>query len=377
MSTYRQNESLYHDARQPLSLGCTGCPEFGLCGGLHIVEGLFDCRSFCKCPDPDECSYVCPRNLEKFINYAQEVYGYSLDNTPRCAVIAPPTLPYVVPHVFNRSSRTGRLKSEAVSVPLSRLFDRQTGEAKFSTKEEVAKAFGFEPGAALIINGVGNDQPIEDYWTHRRATHLPEKLAQLRPALMTGPNYSVFLNVPRWDNLHNMKRIAICWSELVTAGIPTALHLNARTDQDWQRWTDFVAERDEVRSLAFEFKTGAACYKRGNYHAKKLCKLAKRAGRDLQLVVRGGYNHLKEFNDAFGQVIFINTSSFMKTISRQRLEWYPGGKKRWRAERTPDFSSLDGLLQHNIETFARMASFQRSSGKSSSLGVSRAGGSQR
>src|SRR5207249_4165551 len=51
---------------------------------------------------------------------------------------------------------------------------------------------------------------------------------------------SMFLDVPRWDNLHNMKRIALCWSELVSRGLPTSLHLNARTDRDWERWIEFI-----------------------------------------------------------------------------------------------------------------------------------------
>lgn len=355
MSTYRQNESLYHDARQPLSLGCTGCPEFGVCGGLHTGEGLFDCRSFCTCADASACQYVCPRNLEDFVNRWQEVGGYGFENVPRQKALPVPCLPYVVPHVFNRSRRDGRLASEAVSVPLGRLFDHRTGEAKFSKKEEVAEAFGFDPSADLMINGVGDDQPIEDYWTHRRKMHLPERLALLQPALVTAPNYSVFLNVPRWDNLYGMKRIALCWSELLAADVPASLHLNARTDHDWERWTAFVVEREEVRSIAFEFATGAACNARGNCHTEKLCALASAAGRDLQLVVRGGYKHLKEFNRAFSQVVYINTTSFIKTIKRHRLDWHPSLKRLWHPAKTARGASLDALLQHNVDSFARMA----------------------
>jgi len=36
-----------------------------------------------------------------------------------------------------------------------------------------------------------------------------------------------------WED--NMKRIAICWSELASCGIAASLHLNARTDRDWER----------------------------------------------------------------------------------------------------------------------------------------------
>jgi hypothetical protein len=75
--------------------------------------------------------------------------------------------------------------------------------------------------------------------------------------LVTAPNYSLILNVPRQDNLHNMKRIALVWAEFMAGGVACALHVNGRTPYDYMRWRDFVAERPEVRHIAFEFGTGA------------------------------------------------------------------------------------------------------------------------
>lgn len=357
MSTYRQNEPLYHNAQQPLSLGCLACKEFGVCGGLHTRASLFDCFSFCKCSDRSTCQYVCPRNLEDFVNRTLEVGDFGFENIPRIDPFAYPRLPSVVPHIYNRSRRAGRLIAEAVSVPLSTLFDHKTGAAKFSSKKEVAAALGFDPGATLVISGVGEDQVLEDYWTHRRAARLPEHLAALRPALITAPNFSLFLDSPRWDNLYSMKRIAICWAELVSEGIPASLHLNARTDRDWDRWIDFVGEREEVQSISFEFRTGAALLERASFHVEKLCLLASTVGRDLHLVVRGGYNYLKELAGAFSEVVFIDTTSFIKTVKRQRLDWYPGEKGNWRSARTPKMSPLDELLQDNVKTFTRMISY--------------------
>jgi hypothetical protein len=211
----------------------------------------------------------------------------------------------------------------------------------------------------LIINGVSEDQPIEDYWTHRRATALPESLGALEPALVTAPNYSVFTNVPRWDDMFSIKRIAICWSELVAARIPASLHLNARTDKDWQRWIDFVDEHKEVTSVTFEFATGAAVKERGRYHIQKLLLLAEKVHRDLQLVVRGGYIYLKELTDAFNEVVFIDTTSFIKTVKRKRLDWIPGEKKHWRSSLTVKNSPLDDLLKHNVRTYAAMVAFEK------------------
>src|SRR5262249_18450629 len=155
---------------------------------------------------------------------------------------------------------------------------------------------------------------IEYYWTHRKAAKLPYQLARIKPTLITVPNYSLFLAVPREDNLYSMKRIAVCWDELVRSGIPTALHVNARTDRDWERWTEFVAKRGEIQSIAYEFATGPACLERGKWHAQKLIKLANEVGRDLQIILRGGYYYLKDISEAFAETVFIDTSSYVKTM---------------------------------------------------------------
>jgi hypothetical protein len=151
-----------------------------------------------------------------------------------------------------------------------------------------------------------------------------------------------------------MKRIAICWSELVQAGIPTSLHLNARTDRDYERWTEFVAERDDVRSVALEYATGAAKQNRGEWHTEKLVALAAAVPRPLQLVVRGGQVHLDELYNAFSEVVFIDTTSFMKTINRQRLTRRFDGKADWQPAATPKAHPLDVMLAHNVLAFAKV-----------------------
>jgi len=265
--------------------------------------------------------------------------------------------------LYGSSCRVDHLNAEAVALPLEKLFDHANGRLKFSTKEEVARSFGFDPAASLLISGVGQDRLIEYYWSHRRAAEIPEQLSGLQPALVTVPNYSLFLGVPREDNLYSMKRIAICWSELVKNGVPTALHVNARTDRDWERWTAFIAEREEVRSIAYEFATGPACIERGKWHTEKLVRLASEVGRDLQIILRGGYYYLSHISSAFSEVIFIDTSSFVKTMKRQRLDWSSGEKKHWRSATTEKGEPLDELLQKNADTFRAMLSLQLQKGQ--------------
>ncbi len=96
----------------------------------------------------------------------------------------------------------------------------------------------------------------------RKTRTLLAALRALGVALITGPNYSMFTDEVRYNDMHAMKRIGMTWQEIVAAGIASAYHLNARTPHDYCRLANFIAARAEVTDVAFEFKTGAAWRKR-------------------------------------------------------------------------------------------------------------------
>jgi hypothetical protein len=173
-------------------------------------------------------------------------------------------------------------------------------------------------------------------------------LAAIEPAVVTAPNFSLFLNVPRENDLHNMKRIALCWHELTAAGIPAALHVNARTDHDWSRWAEFIRARSEVTTIAFEFATGARSKARGEWHVKQLVLLRERVGRDLALVLRGE-QLMKELTTAYPQIVHINTSPYVKTIKRYQAIQSLDGALAWRKSMTMIDEPIDGLLQRNVD----------------------------
>lgn len=154
--------------------------------------------------------------------------------------------------------------------------------------------------------------------------------------------------------MYNMKRIGLAWQELVAQGIHTALHVNARTDRDWERWAEFIKGREEVRAIAFEFATGGAVHEYGIYYVKKLIELADYAERDLQLVIKGGMEYVGQLRDAFPNLVFIDSTSFMKTIYRKRLNWRPGDKLTYSSKATQKDEFLDSLLSDNIKMMAKV-----------------------
>lgn len=344
----RADPDLWHEGDRPMQMGCLNCPEQALCGGLNVAAGIFDCLDLCKCTGPETCTnVVCPRNSSHFVARVREVGGFHFDipaspGTEECP------LPTYIPLLYGRSKRVGQLTTPAVAVPLHNLFHSRTGDLRFQTRSSLAKHFRFSPETRLVITGVAEDRQLEAYWSAGRAAHVSEALRQLSPDLVTSPNFSSFSDVPRWDNLQNMKRIALCWHELASAGIPTALHVNARTDRDWDRWIELLVAHPEIATIAFEFGTGAAARSRGEWHAEKLRYVRDRVGRPLRLVIKGGLAFLRILRISGASIVFVDSSAYMRTMKRRALVRSSAGRLRWRRTPTMVETPLDNLLQLNV-----------------------------
>lgn len=146
-----------------------------------------------------------------------------------------------------------------------------------------------------------------------------------------------------------MKRIAIVYAEFLEGGLPSALHVNARSDTDIDRWTSFVAERSEITHVAYEFTTGSGRAERRKIHARWLARLGRSVNRALTIVVRGGFEILPILTDAFESVVVLETSTFMKTMKRQRAVIGVKGELTWERAFTATDATLDDLFEHNIE----------------------------
>jgi hypothetical protein len=144
-----------------------------------------------------------------------------------------------------------------------------------------------------------------------------------------------------------MKRIAIVHQEFLNAGMPAALHVNARTERDWERWGEYVAGRPEITHLAFEFGTGAGWAGRIDWHADNLVRLGSAVGRRMHLVVRGGITILPRLLAGYDKVTWLETSVFVKTIHRKAAFLRNDGAVRWQHAPTKQNEPLDKLLNDN------------------------------
>ncbi len=334
------------EQHHPCSLGCVSCPELRVCGGLSIEAGLMSCLDLC-CRHPDSCDKPCRNNADYALR-VREVGTFALDSVPRAAVLEAPTLPPVVPVLFHGKRRMQRFGPDSVALPLYAMFGRRDGRVRFESHEALCAEYCIAAGTQIILTGTDKDPPLERWWGYEgQRRDIIRALKELGVAFSTTPNFSLFVDVPRHVDLHAIKRIGLVHEEFLAEGIPTALHVNGRSEADFRRWGAYVRARPEVTHLAYEFATGTGRAARRELHAEWLMRVAKDAGRPINLVVRGGIDLLPRLAPAFDQVTVLETWSFMKTVNRQRAVFRADGSPRWRRAPSAAGEPLDALFAAN------------------------------
>jgi hypothetical protein len=332
-------------------MGCSGCVDFGLCGGLHLDGGFLDCGELC-CNSPKTCKgQMCRFKMADFARRHTEIGGFDLERIGPAPVNPAEPFPIVVPMIYHGKSRRGCFYAPAIAVRLRDLYRKKTGEPRFASRAEFAAHFRVAETARIIVTGIDNDHHVERWWSlsEKRAAIIRNLRDDLGVDLVTVPNFSLPVDWPRWGDLYSMKRIGLCWHELAEGGLTVALHPNARTERDFERWQFFIAARPEVTHLAFEFTTGAGGPEQREKYAGKLAALARAAGRPMHLVVMGGQLVWPRLSVSFGSLTVLETSIFMKTQHRQRA--VPRGNRGHRFERivTAPGEPVDELMDVNAE----------------------------
>ncbi len=346
---FPQPQRLWDDAtRHAPSLGCPTCLERDHCGGIHTDAGILDCLDLCSCQDKSKCDMVCRFNPRLYVARMREVGGLGFENAPRVQVNDAPELPAIVPFVDHRYGRAGALDEPVIAISLYELVNLATGKPHVVSRTELAARFLIPEGARVVVTGVDKDDLIERWWELKERTEILAALKGLGVALVTTPNYSVLTDVPRTDNLHAMKRILLAWTEMAMAGLPSALHVNGRTQHDYARWAKLIVERPEIEILAFEFATGCGRGERIDWHVAQLCALADHVDRPLALIIRGGGRKLDVLRRHFNRVSLIDTESFSRAIRRRRAYLTETGRLKWAKFPTPEGEPIDDLLAHNV-----------------------------
>ncbi|MGE0382440.1 MAG: hypothetical protein AB7H53_09465 [Hyphomicrobium sp.] len=332
-----------------MALGCPSCRHRQTCGGLCVPASIIDCLDLC-CKNPNHCTRVCRNKPEQFIKQVREIDGFEFHNVPRAPARPIRLRSNIAPLIYHGSRRAQALNHEMFALRLPDLVNFKTAKLKVSDRATLCRAFGINPATQIILTGVNLDHRIEPWWSlGERRLPLIKAMASMGIDLVTTPNFSVVLDQPRTDDLHAMKRIAIVFSEFQEHGLACALHPNGRTDRDFERWAEFIANRPEISVLAYEFITGPGRAARKPYHLARLADLARSAGRGLDIVVRGDPSVIGYLRQYYRTVVYIETTAFMKTIKRQRAERIGNDRLLWTPCPTAPDDKIDELFTHNLK----------------------------
>lgn len=339
---------------QPIALGCFGCHLLPVCGGLRVDGAAIDCQRFCC--GKSNCEMVCFNAPRLYAKRLREIGGLTLDNIPRCEPVPFERMKGYVPLLHHAYSRSAEFPGHIVSLSLFELIDRDC-RPKYCSREEISKAFRILVDAKLVISGVHQDDLVERVWQSAHRAELISFLKACDISLLTCPNFSVYNNVPRTENLYNIKRIGLLSQEFLSAGLPTALHINACTDRDYERYTEFLVQRHEYQSISFEFITGARSPERMAWHVSKLNSVARHVQRPLQLVLRGGTNALHSLSAHFENILILDSDPLHKALHRQRMTFGNAGRISVSKNKLPKGFPVDELLIQNVEAASKEVDF--------------------
>lgn len=316
----------------PQLLGCPGCADASSCGGLHLHNGTatLTCMDHCRCDDASKCDFVCPKRPVNFARRVQEVRGFALDNIPRKPTPPPPNLPSMVTILEGQVAMRRPVELDYAAIPLTRALTGRGRTTRARTAEELKRDHGVHVSKGWVLTGIEDDRYVERSWGLANLHTTFKSMKKAGVVFATSPNYSLYLDSPRQDNLHAMKRIAWMWYAMNDAGLPTALHINGRTDYDFERWADFIAARPEVTSIAFEFLTGAKLGVDAERYIARLARLRERVGRPLLIVVRGAAGYARRLESVFEQVVWLDATPYFKATHRQEPEFGADDVLRYR-----------------------------------------------
>jgi hypothetical protein len=323
------------------ALGCQHCFAQEACGGFYH-PGNLDCLTYC-CNTPASCSYLCPRN-NKFLAIWRDTDG--LDINIKTLQQHDDQLPTYIPLVQHGSQRCGQLQVPFAAITTFSA-TRRDKATRDMLRDSVAlrQRYRLALTVPIILSSIAKDAKLERYWRDRHHHRIIDGIKSLAPAHVIAPNFSLFRDVPRFDNLANIKRSLLCAEELSAAGLSVIPYIAGITAHDWDRWAAFLREHHTIRMVCKEFQTGPSSNIKGAWHIARLEELQQRTGRALHLIAIGGRRHLPRLR-AFPHLTVIDSVPFMRTMHRRILN--TGG---WAPAPTPLNAPLDDLLAHNLTAY--------------------------
>jgi len=329
-----------------IALGCLNCIHLEECGGTFA--SVFNCFDLC-CDNPSDCKVLCPR-ADDFVSKYRDCGGITAGGAWKLCQNPPDILPRYVPMVQHWYRRRNPLNVPFVGIPMFSLVrNRDTYGPIAHSASSLKKQFKVVPESRVLLISIGADRRLEQYWKLRRSRSTPERLSELQVDFVVAPNYSMFLDVPRTDNLANRRRSLLCAEELSSVGCSVVPYVSAVTPHDWNFWKAFLREHSHISIVAKEFQTGPSNASIGRWHLENLLRIEDAIGRGLHVIAVGGRRQLPTLVRLSGFTL-VDSVPFMKTVFRRELV-RDRDRCRYVLRRTSRRETLDDLLARNINCY--------------------------
>jgi len=326
-----------------ISVGCWSCPLLKQCGGYTRRGGGWSCMDRCAGCDMSKCSVVCMKKPADFARAILEVGGFHFRDIPSLIGAAEP-MPRYVPVVQHPLDRIVPLEWAAIPLHALMHFERQAYVPRATTPEDLRSVFGLAPSTKIILVGPGKDRGIETYWRMHRVGDVANALARLEISVAIAPNYSMFLEDPRPQHLHNRKRSLIVAKTWSAAGLPVAIYPQAVTRADWEFHESFLRAHPEVSQVALEFQTGLANPERAASAFENFSRIQDRLGRRLHLFAIGASCYRDQLRKRFDSFTILDSTPFMKAMKRRAVAGV-GRRIGWERALGEDVANL---VLHNV-----------------------------
>lgn len=341
------------DLAGPVSASCHRCFLYKPCGGLRNHWPLLNCFDQFCCEDK-KCDNVCPYKPDEYRRRMWEIGGLRFDDIPplhQSTLI----LPRYVPMVHHGSRRSEALNTGIVALDPYMIFGLRAGRYHAVLNEGVAlrRHFKVADEAQIIFRGTAKDRFLERYWEYRKIDDVAGQVARLNVTLFIGPNYSLFLDVPRTDLLYNRKRQLLCLAELSQAGVSVAPNLSAVMPADWDFWSGYLRDNSQLVHVAVNFQTGYRSRTEGVKAINRVRRIQDEIGRGLSLLLIGGAQFVQDVAGRFASFTLIDSQPFQQSVHR-RLFRPDQGRRRWEETWRLDGQPIDDIMQRNVEGYASL-----------------------
>lgn len=246
----------------------------------------------------------------------------------------------------------------AYGIPAKRLVSRRPGTSgplKLQPRwaeQGAHQVLGLDPATQqAVLACYGKDHLLERLWTRRHTDGLLEQIVTAGFDLVLGPDFSVYGDQPRGEQLLNMRRSLWFAQELSDAGVLTAPAVYMFRAEDVERWASWAADTSPPALFLprHTFKGADAWREMVVPSSRLLAALLNDAAVPTRIVVSGvvSVRRLRELKTIFGaRLVVASQNPLQSAIKGYRIQ--PDGPQVKVQAAWPD------LFATNVRTCARI-----------------------